>query len=580
MKTMKKLIVFLILGMVIQSNAQNLLQGKWKFITGDKPAYSQPSFDDRNWDMIDAGDVWENQGYEGYNGFGWYRFKTIIPSAMKANAIKYGGLVLDLQKIDDSDETFLNGEIIGKQGDMPPNYVGAYDAERKYTIPFDKIRWDEENTIAVRVYDQSGGGGIYGGATSLQIKGLTDNLKINVNYLQPDHVVRSGSSIELPLLLTNNNNEPLSGALVINVENDFGEKAFSLEKPIVLKKKSQKSDKVLISPLMPGFYKATVQLNTDLATIQSTTAFAIEPEKIVSPADPRPDFDSYWARAKKELAAVDPQYKLIKIDSLSTPTRNAYLLEMRSLGNVLIRGWYAEPVKPGKYPAILHVQGYSSNMILDWAYPGDDFVVLALNVRGHGNSRDNIAPSFNSVPSYLQTQLADKEQYIYRGAYMDTRRAVDFLFSRSLVDTSKVVVEGGSQGGALSFATAALNNDRIRLCVPAVPFLSDFPHYFIVGNWPGNEFKEYKMAHPELSWETIYETLSYIDIKNLAGWIKAPVFMGVGLRDDVCPNHINFAAYNQLKGYKEYVVFPDAGHGLPGAWDGMKYNWIKKQLGM
>lgn len=577
---MKCSILFLLAWFAIQANAQNLVQGKWKFTTGDHPHYAQTDFDDSSWKEIEAGIPWENQGFDGYDGFGWYRIKTVIPSSMKNNAVKYGGLILDLQKIDDCDETYLNGTLIGKQGQMPPAYVSAYSADRKYEIPVEKILWDKENTIAVRVYDQTGGGGIYNGPVSLQVRGLSDRLKITVDYPYSDHVLRTGNSMNLPLLIKNSTDESLKGSLIVEVVNDFELQVYSKTEPLVLGKQSEKKLSIPLKALAPGFYKTKVSFKADLANISSHTVFAVEPEKIISPVDSQPDFESYWNRAKKELAAVDPQYKLIKIDSLSTPARNMYLLEMRSLGNVLIRGWYAEPVKPGKYPAVLHVQGYNTTMVPEWAYQGADFVVLALNIRGHGNSRDNIAPSFNSVPSYLQTQLHDKEQYIYRGAYMDTRRAVDFLFTRSQVDTTKVVVEGGSQGGALSIATAALNNDRIRLCLPYVPFLSDFPDYFVLGFWPGNEFKAYQQQHPELGWDQIYKTLSYIDIKNLAPWVKAPVLMAVGLKDETCPPHINFAAYNQLRSPKEYVAYPEAGHGLPAEWHQIKFNWIRKQLGM
>ncbi|MDZ7612737.1 MAG: alpha/beta fold hydrolase [Flavobacteriaceae bacterium] len=564
----------------LQTNAQNPLQGKWKFTTGDNLLYAQPAFDDSGWKELEAGILWENQGFDGYDGFGWYRFKATIPSSLKANAAKYGGLILDLQKIDDSDETFLNGVLIGKHGAMPPNYVSAYDEDRRYAIPIDKILWDQENTIAVRVYDLTGGGGIYNGPVSLQSVGLSDQLKISVDYVTSDHIVRSGNSISLTVVIKNNSDENLEGTLSAEIVSDFKEQVYSKKEPLVLRKRSGKKHTLSLTGLAPGFYTARIEFKTNLATIRSYTAFGIEPEHIQSPVDSQYDFENYWKRAKKELAAVDPQYKLTKIDSLSTPTRNTYLLEMRSLGNVLIRGWYNEPVKPGKYPALLHVQGYNTVMIPEWAYQSDDFAVLALNVRGHGNSRDNLAPSFNSMPSYLLTQLHDKEQYIYRGAYMDTRRAVDFLFSRPMVDTTKVVVEGGSQGGALSIATAALNNDRIRLCMPDVPFLSDFPHYFVVGNWPGNEFKAYQEMHPEMGWDKIYETLSYIDIKNLAPWVKAPVLMAVGLKDETCPPHINFAAYNQLQVQKEYVVYPEAGHSLPAPWRQIKYDWMRKQLGM
>ncbi|MCK4749448.1 MAG: alpha/beta fold hydrolase, partial [Bacteroidales bacterium] len=289
------------------------------------------------------------------------------------------------------------------------------------------------------------------------------------------------------------------------------------------------------------------------------------------------DFEDYWMRARRELDAVDPQFKLIRQEDLCTDTREIYLLEMRSLGNILVRGWYMRPVKEGVYPAILHVQGYGTNMVPERIYPGDDMVALALNIRGHGNSRDHIDPGF---PGYILHQVNDKETYIYRGAYMDCIRAVDFLYSRDEVDQTRVAVEGGSQGGALSFATAALDNERIDVCVPHVPFLSDFRDYFKVAGWPDGEFFAYFKEHPEIPEDEIYRNLSYIDIKNLAPWINAPVLMSIALKDKTCPPHINFAAYNQLTVPREYIVYPNAGHGLPGAYSKVKNDYIRKQFNL
>jgi cephalosporin-C deacetylase-like acetyl esterase len=342
-------------------------------------------------------------------------------------------------------------------------------------------------------------------------------------------------------------------------------------------RQSSKTNTFDMNPLVPGFYKGSIRFNSEVINQTHQFVFGVDPEKIVSPTDAPTDFADYWARAKKELAAVAPQFKLTRIDSLCTPARDYFLLEMRSLGNVLVRGWYSRPVKAGKYPAILHVQGYSSYMQPIWTYSGDDMVSLGLNIRGHGNSTDNVNPGF---PGFLLSQLHDSENYIYRGAYMDCIRAVDFLVSRPEVDATRIAVEGGSQGGALSFATAALDNERIAACAPAVPFLSDFRDYFKTAVWPGSEYYGYVEAHPEIGWESVYHTLSYIDIKNLAPWIKAPVHMSIGLLDETCPPHINFAAYNQLNVPKSYTAYPYAGHGLPGSNWQAKMTWIKKQFGL
>ena len=327
--------------------------------------------------------------------------------------------------------------------------------------------------------------------------------------------------------------------------------------------------------LDPGFYIFSVDLASEGSVKTHNFAIGVRPEEIVSPPDRADDYDNYWMRARRELDAVDPQFSLIRQDSLCTDTHEHFLVEMRSLGNVLIRAWYIRPVKNGVYPAILHVPSFASTMGPDNLFPMDDMVVLGINIRGQGYSHDAL-PIY---PGYLRHHVTDKEQYIYRGAYMDCVRAVDFLYSRDEVDTSRVVVEGGSQGGALCFATAALDNKRIDLCVPNCPFLSDFRDYFKLAEWPANVFLEYFDKHPEISENEVYNTLSYIDIKNLAPWIKAPVLMSIGLMDLTCPPHINFAAYNQLTAPKKYLVYPYSGHGLPSSkYTQVKYNYIRKEL--
>ena len=197
----------------------------------------------------------------------------------------------------------------------------------------------------------------------------------------------------------------------------------------------------------------TANLSATNINKQIKFSFAVDPEKMTTVSDTPPDFAQYWARAKRELAGIEPQYKLIKVDSLGTSARDCYVVEMHSLGNVLIRAWLFLPKKPGKYPAVLSVQGYSSVMQPDWTFDDPNVVRLGLNIRGHGNSRDDVNPGF---PGYLYSGIQDKEKFIYRGSYMDCFRAIDFLFWRPEVDTTRVAVEGGSQGGALSFATAAL----------------------------------------------------------------------------------------------------------------------------
>ena len=576
---MKRVILVAMAVMVLAGIAvsQSIVPAEWKFLQGDKTEYIDSALNEYWWKDISPLTVWERQGFQGYDGYAWYRVKVVVPPSMKKNAFRYGGLMLNLGKIDDADETFFNGHKVGATGVMPPDYAGAYDVQRSYLIPPEYVQWGKKNTIAVRVYDAGGDGGLYGGPAELTNRGNPDLLALGTDFAEEDLILKGSPDVEIPVTLKSEFRKKYRGAITLTVMTDFGEVFHKDYREVAVKRMSTGRFSFRVRDLKPGFYKAILSLESKMGNKKHSFNFGYEPEKIVSPADPRPDFAEFWQRAKAELATVDPQYKLIRIDSLCTEKQNVYLVEMRSLGNALIRGWYRVPVKPGRYPAIMQVQGYSSVMVPSYVNYGDDVVGFGLNIRGHGNSRDDVNPGF---PGYILYNLEDKEKYIYRGAYMDCVRAVDFLCSRPEVDASRIAVEGASQGGALTFATAALNNDRIAVCAPQVPFLSDFRDYFKVAVWPGNEFVELIDQKKMLTWDEAFYTLSYFDIKNLAPMIKAPMLMGAGLMDEVCPPHINFAAYNLVTAEKRYIVYPYAGHGLPDHFYNAKMDWIRSKMGL
>jgi len=67
--------------------------------------------------------------------------------------------------IDDADETFFNGTLIGKTGRFPlsetnpDGYISAWVYPRVYILPGNIIKFNSENVIEVRVYNHSGKGG-------------------------------------------------------------------------------------------------------------------------------------------------------------------------------------------------------------------------------------------------------------------------------------------------------------------------------------------------------------------------------------------------------------------------------------
>jgi sialate O-acetylesterase len=134
------------------------LRGQWKFSLGFKNEWINSNFDDSNWDEIFAPSNWEDQGFYGYDGFACYRKKVLIPDNLKAKSLS-----LHLGFIDDCDEVYFNGELVGFSGSLPPNFVTAYNLERNYILPQNLIQFGKYNTITVKVYDDRLDGGIIKG---------------------------------------------------------------------------------------------------------------------------------------------------------------------------------------------------------------------------------------------------------------------------------------------------------------------------------------------------------------------------------------------------------------------------------
>ncbi|MBK7228243.1 MAG: beta galactosidase jelly roll domain-containing protein [Ignavibacteriales bacterium] len=107
---------------------------------------------------INVPSSWENQGFHGYDGYAWYRNSFKLSSDLNNKDI-----YLVLGYVDDVDQTFINGNLIGVSGGFPNDYRTAYNAFRKYYIPKEYLNKDGENTIALRIYDDELEGGIMSG---------------------------------------------------------------------------------------------------------------------------------------------------------------------------------------------------------------------------------------------------------------------------------------------------------------------------------------------------------------------------------------------------------------------------------
>ena len=149
------------------------LRGQWKIELGDDMKWADPKFDDSKWDRIKVPSPWEDDGYPGYDGYAWYRKHFTVDKEWK-DAVIY----LQVGYVDDVSEVYLNGHMVGFEGQFPPDFITAYNTARPYRVPQQYLSYNGDNVIAVRVYDQRLAGGITHGSV-----GLFEPR----DYLEPDY---------------------------------------------------------------------------------------------------------------------------------------------------------------------------------------------------------------------------------------------------------------------------------------------------------------------------------------------------------------------------------------------------------
>lgn len=138
-----------------------ILTGDWLFKTGDNRYWKNPASLDTDWSFIRVPAAWEAQGYPDYDGLAWYRKHVQIPSDWQ----KADGIYFDIGKIDDDDEVYVNGQLIGASS--------GWSTWRKYSVPMDIIKFDQDNVIAIRVNDSGGNGGLMEGPVKLKTGVIT-----------------------------------------------------------------------------------------------------------------------------------------------------------------------------------------------------------------------------------------------------------------------------------------------------------------------------------------------------------------------------------------------------------------------
>ena len=300
--------------------------------------------------------------------------------------------------------------------------------------------------------------------------------------------------------------------------------------------------------------------------------------KLYRGLNPRPaDFDAYWSEALRELDATPPNPELVPTKEIAPKNAECFELWFTGVGGARVFAKYVRPKNAaarGRHPAVLQFHGYAWNSG-DWtsklAYAGEGFCYAAMDCRGQGGrSSEPGSVLGTTLRGHIIRGLDDPDpkKLLYRQIFLDTVQLARVVMNFPEVDPARIGCCGGSQGGALTLACAALE-PRIKRAAPIYPFLCDYQRVWEMdlAKQAYDELRDYfRRFDPLHAREAeVFTKLGYIDCQHLAPRIQAEVLMFTGLMDEICPPSSQFAAYNKITSKKEMAIYPDYGHeSLPG----------------
>ncbi|MBT4482398.1 MAG: prolyl oligopeptidase family serine peptidase [Candidatus Latescibacteria bacterium] len=314
----------------------------------------------------------------------------------------------------------------------------------------------------------------------------------------------------------------------------------------------------------PGFLRCDVMMFNGPDTVRATSCVGVQVNAIRPTGSPPKDFDRFWRSAKAELIRIpmDPIVEPVH-DSTLPDGYKIYKISLASTGGGRVHGWFTVPEGKGTFPAVLFVPGAGVRPTSKaTVFTRAGLAVLSINVHGIDPDKEikyyqGLRANIFKGDDYFFFNKKDPHRYYHYRVIQDCIRAVDFLHTCDKVDSSKIGICGGSQGGFLSLITPALDK-RIKAASLAVPAMCD-----ITGPLYGRH--TYGLLE-QGDGEKEIQALSYYDVALAASLINIPVQMRVGFLDNTCPPTAVYSAYNNLRGKKEMIHLPLKGHNIGGEW--------------
>lgn len=333
----------------------------------------------------------------------------------------------------------------------------------------------------------------------------------------------------------------------------------------------------------PGFLRCRVFATVDGVRYEGRGTAGFSPEKISPTTRVADDFWTFWNAEKEKNSKIPLDTRMVLLPEKCTEKVNVYEVNVQNFQTGFrLYGIACIPKAEGKYPALLRVPGAGVR-----PYGGDiknaekGYITFEMGIHGIPVTMpqgvyDNLR--YGALSNYSTSNWDNRDNVYYRRVYLGCVRAIDYIFSLPSFDQKNLVVHGGSQGGALSIVTAALD-DRVTGAISFYPALADMNGYLYdrAGGWP-HFFRNIKDEKCILDQKE--KTVRYYDVVNFARNVKVPVFFAFGYNDMVCPPTTSYAVYNVLDVEKTLHVVPEIEHyTYPEMWDAA-WKWADERVGL
>lgn len=336
----------------------------------------------------------------------------------------------------------------------------------------------------------------------------------------------------------------------------------------------------------PGFRDCRMTATVDGKSYKHHVKVGFSPEKIKPYTQMPKDFKEFWDKNKAEAAKYPLTYTKELAKEYCTDKVDCYLIKlMLNSRGQSIYGYlfYPKNATKGSCPVVLCPPGAGIKTIkepLRHKYYAEEGCIR-FEIEIHGLNPTMTAEEFKEISNafngrengYLNNGLENRDNYYMKRVYLGCVRGIDLLTSLPEWDGKNVIVQGGSQGGALALITTGLD-PRVTACVANHPALSDMAGYKAgrAGGYP-HFFRTEGMDTPEK-----LRTMAYYDVVNFARLIKVPTYITWGYNDDVCPPTTSYAVYNTLDCPKEALITPINEHWTSNDTEYGQLQWILKHL--